>query len=413
MNTEIIYNKEKIAETLSLLKDYREKISKLSEETDETINKIVNAKGFEFLENEETSIDTKMPKKLVLECEEEMTNVITTIADKRTIIEDFLSSKEKSSDLLEESLETLDNKIALVGNPVSIGKLKTALDTSTQELILEEEDVFDPEEDIIIDSTIVDTSEEQKDLYQEAIVETKETLLTENTKITEDGFQDAIETSSTALESEEVFDPEESDEKITTETKTITENPELQQGTYEEALVKEDPALLNHDNKLEGDQQTNSLETDMYKEAIAEAKQQLLSKEDLSKIDTSVANQSESIKTNTTNIIENEEINNSIQPLSQQSPIPITTNNETVKASQESFPEYEKIPNTSIPNDTGMEQTSIRNANIINTIGKNIAGIATVATAAKLVNVLDKKAKEELEEINEEDKIKYQKGSSF
>lgn len=389
MNTEIIYNKEKIAETLSLLKDYREKISKLSEETDETINKIVNAKGFEFLENEETSIDTKMPKKLVSECEEEMTNIITTIEDKRTIIEDFLSSKEKSSDLLEESLETLDNKIALVGNPVSIGKLKTALDTSTQELILEEEDVFDPEEDIIIDSTIVDTSEEQKDLYQEAIVETKETLLTENTKITEDGFQDAIETSSTALESEEVFDSE------------------------KDALVKEEPALLNHDNKLEGDQQTNSLETDMYKEAIAEAKQQLSSKEDLSKIDTSVAIQSESIKTNTTNIIENEEINNSIQPLSQQSPIPITTNNATLEVSQESFPEYEKIPNTSIPNDTGMEQTSIRNANIINTIGKNIAGIATVATAAKLVNVLDKKAKEELEEINEEDKIKYQKGSSF
>ncbi len=100
-STEIVYKKEPVEQAIKMLNECRTELYDADCLIYEAMIKLVNAKGYPLVEQEDTFIDSKMPEKLMTDLRARIKEVILNLTSKTKLLEDYIeaSAKDASTDL--------------------------------------------------------------------------------------------------------------------------------------------------------------------------------------------------------------------------------------------------------------------------------------------------------------------------
>ena len=90
---DLIYNREKIQEARDLLDEIKDDIADVDYELYDAVMKIGYAYGIDEIERDNTSIDLRVPEKLMIQCREETTGIRDNLSNQVHLIEGFLAGE--------------------------------------------------------------------------------------------------------------------------------------------------------------------------------------------------------------------------------------------------------------------------------------------------------------------------------
>ena len=93
---DLIYNPERVKEARDLLDEIKEDIASTDNMLYDAVMKIGYAQGIEDVEQDDVSIDMRMPEKLMIQCRDETKFVDQTFDDQVQIIENFIYGENRS-----------------------------------------------------------------------------------------------------------------------------------------------------------------------------------------------------------------------------------------------------------------------------------------------------------------------------
>ena len=112
-DADLVYNREKIQQARDLLDEIKDDISAVDYELYDAVMKIGYAYGIEEIERDNTSIDLRVPERLMIQCREETTSIRDNLSNQVHLIEAFLSGEKTSADItadLTNVTESTDGK---------------------------------------------------------------------------------------------------------------------------------------------------------------------------------------------------------------------------------------------------------------------------------------------------------------
>ena len=89
-STEIVYKKESVQQAIKMLTECRTELYDADCIIYEAIIKLINAKGYNLIEHEDSFIDSKMPEKLTTELRNKIKSIIMSITSSTKALEGYM-----------------------------------------------------------------------------------------------------------------------------------------------------------------------------------------------------------------------------------------------------------------------------------------------------------------------------------